>query len=97
MTRWRIAQAKERFSEVLRKAAQEPQLILHRDRPVAVVVDAEQYRDFEAWRQQRRRPSMADAIAELRRICTAERYELEIPARGDRRNEFVEALDELPV
>ena len=93
---WKIAEAKQKFSEVVRKASREPQLICNRDQPVAVVIDAGDYRDFEAWRE-RRKPSMAEAIAEIRMICAEGGYELEIPARRDRHNEFVDALDELPV
>ena len=39
--RWKIGQAKQRFSEMVRHAATEPQLICNRDRVVAAVVDAD--------------------------------------------------------
>ena len=35
---WKVAEAKQRLSEVLRCAAREPQTIYSRSRPVAVVV-----------------------------------------------------------
>ena len=37
---WSIAQAKQRFSELLRQAAEAPQLIFNRERMVAAVIDA---------------------------------------------------------
>ena len=43
---WNIAQAKQRFSEVIRQTAEEPQLIYNRGHLVRSVVDAE---DFEAF------------------------------------------------
>lgn len=94
---WKIAEAKQKFSKVVRQAAEEPQLIYNRDRLVAVLVDAEDYETFEAWKEQRRRPSMADAIEEIRKICLEEDYELNLPERRDRPNPLAEALDEVPV
>jgi len=93
---WKIAEAKQRFSEVVRQTAEEPQLIFKRDRLVAVLMNAEEYGAFEAW-QERRRPSMAEAIAEIRKICEEEDYALEIPDRRDRPNPFAEALDDVPL
>lgn len=94
---WKIAEAKQRFSEVVRETAEEPQLIYKRDRLVAVLMNAEEYGAFEAWEEERQRPSMAEAIAEIRKICEEEDYELEIPDRRDRPNPFAEALDDVPV
>jgi prevent-host-death family protein len=92
---WRIAEAKERFSELIRAAADEPQLIFNRDRPVAVVVDAQAYRAYEEWRQDQNRPSLADVFAELRAVCADEAYELEVAPRTDRRNAFAEGLEDV--
>ena len=94
---WKIAEAKQRFSEVVRETAEEPQLIYKRGRLVAVLMNAEEYGAFEAWKEERQRPSMAEAIAEIRKICEQEDYELEIPDRRDRPNPFAEALDDVPV
>jgi prevent-host-death family protein len=38
---WKIADAKQRFSEVVRRAQHQPQVIQNRDRPVAVVMSPE--------------------------------------------------------
>jgi prevent-host-death family protein len=43
--RWQIQDAKQRFSEVLRAAAEgEPQIVTKHGREVAVVIDIEEYR-----------------------------------------------------
>jgi prevent-host-death family protein len=94
--RWRVAEAKEKFSEVLRAAGGEPQEILNRDRLVAVIVDPETFREFEAWRHRRKERTLGDAFAELRQLMRDEDYEFEIPPRRDRPNAFLEVLDELP-
>jgi prevent-host-death family protein len=88
---WRVAEAKQRFSEVIRKAAQAPQQILSRDRPVAAVIDAEAFREFEEWRRRRARP-IADDFAELRRIAAEEGYTLKVKGRTNRRNPLPDAL-----
>ena len=91
---WNIAQAKQRFSEVVRQAAEEPQLIYNRDHLVAAVIDAEDFEAFKQWRERTRQRTLADEFAELRQILREENYQLEIPPRVDRPNAFVERLEE---
>ena len=91
---WKIADAKQRFSEVVRRSADEPQLIYNRDRLVAVIVPPQAFRGYEEWRQEREQRTVAEAFAELRAICAEEEYELELPERSDRSNPFAEALDD---
>lgn len=93
---WKIAQAKQNFSRLIRAAAEEPQYIYNRSRPVAAVVSGETFELFETWRrEQQRRPSLAEAFAELRAICAEEDCEfLEVPRR-DRPNPFAGDTDEI--
>lgn len=93
---WKIAEAKQRFSEVVRAAEEEPQWIYNRDHLVAAVVEPETMRAFLTWREGRERPSLADAFAELRKLCAEDQYELEIPDRKDRPNPFADG-DDLPL
>jgi prevent-host-death family protein len=58
---WKVAEARQRLSEVLRNAAQEPQTIYRRSRPVAVVVAGETFEEFKAWRAERRARTVAFA------------------------------------
>ncbi len=85
MNSWKVAEAKQRFSELLRAAVGEPQTVLNRDRPVAVVIDAAAYEAFEAWRRERQERSLAEAFDELRQISAKEGYRLKLPRRRDRR------------
>jgi prevent-host-death family protein len=86
---WTIAEAKQHFSDVVRRAAREPQLIVRRERPVAAVIGPGELEEFRAWKASRAsrttRP-LADALAELSRICEEEGYALELPERADRPN-----------
>ncbi len=91
MTRWKVAQAKQRFSEVLRGAQREPQQIVNRDRPVAAVIDTDSFRQFEEWRARRNR-SLAEAFEELRGLCAAESYRLQVGSRRNRANPFADGL-----
>ena len=92
---WKIGEAKQRFSEVVRAAKDEPQKIYNRDRLVAAVVGPGEIADFMVWRERHRKGSLADSIRELSRICAEEGYTLEIPSRKwlDRPNPFAEDLD----
>ncbi len=86
---WNIANAKQQFSEVVRLAAQEPQPIYNRDKPVAVLISAQDYEDFKQWQAQRKQPSLSELFAEIRAILAAEGEDgIEIPPRTDRPNPF---------
>ena len=82
---WRVAEAKQSFSEVLRAAENEPQRILNRDRVVGAVIDAASLEAFEAWRRSEARP-LAEAFAELRSISADEGYALKTGQRRNRAN-----------
>jgi prevent-host-death family protein len=91
---WTIAEARQRFSQLVKDAHLEPQLITNRSRPVAAVLDAETFLKFQEWRQQCRR-SLFDSLQDLGRICHEENYQLAIPDRLNRTNPFAEGLDEI--
>jgi len=93
--RWQIAEAKQKFSDLVRQAAAEPQLIFNRERLVAAIVDPQTFQAFQAWNDRERRRSLADAFEELRRIAGAEGYSWGAPTRVDRQNAFVDALDDV--
>ena len=91
--RWKIGQAKQQFSEVVRRAATEPQLICNRDRVVAAVVDAASVERLRAIRQSEHRASIATAFEGLRALVALEGYPLKTPRRTTRRNPFADGLD----
>ncbi|MEW6219368.1 MAG: type II toxin-antitoxin system prevent-host-death family antitoxin [Thermodesulfobacteriota bacterium] len=94
--KWTIAHARQHFAELLRQAAQEPQEVCNRGRPVATVVDVETFREYCRWRDSQTNISLAHAFEELRALCAEESYTLECPERQDRANPWAEGLHELP-
>jgi prevent-host-death family protein len=91
---WSIAQAKQRFSELVRTAQQEPQLIYNRNQLVAAVVGGEEFGRFEQWRATQTQPSLAEECDALRALLEREHYHLPMAVRMDRPNAFVERLAE---
>ena len=88
---WNIANAKQQFSEVVRLTAEEPQAIFNRDKPVAVVVSADEFEEFRKWREQRQKPTMTALFAEIREILSAEGDDgIEIAPRTTRYNPMVD-------
>jgi PHD/YefM family antitoxin component YafN of YafNO toxin-antitoxin module len=84
---WSVAEAKQRLSELIRRARTEPQLVFRRRELVAVVMNPdvwERLRDDDA----RSRKTLADSAAEVRRVLESEDYQLTIPERADRANTF---------
>ena len=84
MDMWRIAEAKQQFSEVVRRAGDAPQKIYRRDRLVAAVVSPDVLATLEAASRQQSAVTLADAFSDIRSACLEERYELELPERRDR-------------
>ncbi|BCL35716.1 prevent-host-death protein [Nostoc sp. MS1] len=78
---WEVTKAKQKFSDLINAVAEETQLIYDQNQLVAVVVEAEVFQEFLAWRKQQKKPSVADALKELRQIMEEENYTLEIPPR----------------
>lgn len=86
---WSIANAKQQFSEVVRLTAEEPQAIYNRDKPVAVMVSADEYEEFKQWKAERQRPTLTQLFDEIRAILAAEGEDgIQIPPRTDRPNPF---------
>jgi hypothetical protein len=85
---WNIAHAKQQFSELVRLCAQEPQPVYNRTRQVAVVIGADDFAAFEAWRRARQAPAalgVASLFGEARSALRELGVEgLELPARVDR-------------
>ena len=92
---WKIAEAKQNFSELVKAAEREPQWIYNRDKLVAAMVPAKALKEFLGWRRRKEERTLAEAFEELRRICAEEDYTLEIPPRQERPNPFPDALDEI--
>src|SRR3954469_10774811 len=86
---WKLAEAKQQFSEVVRQAAAEPQVIFNRDRRVAAVISAEGLDEYLEWRETKKTGSLRESLAELASICAEEDLEYEAPGRVDRENPLV--------
>lgn len=86
MDTWRIGEAKQRFSEVVRRSGTEPQEIYNRDRLVAVVVSPDLLQEIQRLQRKRSVRTLAETFSEVRELCTEEGYELETGERRDREN-----------
>lgn len=89
---WNIATAKQQFSEVVRLTVREPQAIYNRDKPVAVMVSAEEFEEFRRWKAERERPNLLELFARMRAALIEEGFEdgIELPPRTDRFNPMVD-------
>ena len=88
---WNIASAKQQFSEVVRLTAEEPQAIYNRDKPVAVMISAEEFAEFKKWKTERSRPKLSEMFAEIRQILAAEGEDgIELSPRINRYNPMVD-------
>ena len=84
MDGWRVNEAKQRFSEIIRRSEAEPQKIYNRERLVAAVVSPTALEMLDHLREQRSRCTLAEIFSEIREICEEDGYELEIAERSDR-------------
>ena len=81
---WKIAQAKEKFSELIRKSQKEPQVIYSRDKVVAAVISSDEYLEYKKTREDKETETLASRFRELRDICKEEDYEIKVPERENR-------------
>lgn len=91
---WSINEARQHFAEIIRHAAEEPQLIYSGDQLVAAMIDAEAFNAFKQWQASHQRKTLAEELAELREIAVEENYELVLPLRTNRPNAFIRTLEE---
>ena len=87
---WNIANAKQQFSEVVRLAAEEPQTIYNRDRPVAVLISADEFEAYRGWREQQKKSSLVELFEKIREALVADGFSdgIEIPPRTNRPSPF---------
>jgi len=83
-SKWLTSEAKQQFSEVVRRAEEEPQEIYRRDQLVAAVVSAEDYEELTRWREERGRATLGSTFDAVREIAARYDYELDTGERADR-------------
>jgi antitoxin (DNA-binding transcriptional repressor) of toxin-antitoxin stability system len=88
---WNVGEAKQQFSEVLRRSENEPQLIYRRNRLIAAVVAVDESKAAAVVR----RVTIADRFQEARELFRREKYRLPEIRRRSRRDDFVSALDDV--
>ena len=85
---WKIGEAKQKLSAVVKASADQRQLLYNRDELVAAVISAEDLEKLESLEQGEAKRSLGEAFHELREIVREERYRWNIPKRGDRKSTF---------
>ncbi len=88
---WKVGAAKQRFSEVLRRSEEAPQLIYRRDRLVAAVIGVDDLEEVPRVS----RPSIAERFTEVREVIRKEKYRLPSSSRKMRSNDFVSTIDDV--
>lgn len=84
MKEWKISEAKARLSEVVSHCVDEPQVLYNRKKPVAALIDMEEYEQFLKYKKSQKRPTMEELFAELDEIKKIEPGDFELPPRIDR-------------
>lgn len=84
MNEWKISEAKARLSEVVSNCVEEPQVLYNRQKPVAALIDIEEYEAFLAYKEAQKKPTIAEMLDELREINKVEEDFGELPPRVDR-------------
>jgi hypothetical protein len=82
---WTVAGARRRFAELLAEAKRAPQPIYRRKELVGVVVGPDQLAKLGREKRALPRPSLGEALADLRAICGESGYAFRTPARRNRR------------
>lgn len=78
---WSVSEAKARFSEVIDKAGEEPQIIENRGNPVATIFNHKETEEYLEYKRKQARPTLADFIKQAQEACQHE-PDLEIEPRS---------------
>ena len=68
MNEWKISEAKARLSEVVSHCAEEPQVLYNRKKPVAALIDMEEYEAFLEFKKSKKKKTMRELLDELQVI-----------------------------
>ena len=91
---WKIALAKQQFSEVVRLSAEEPQAIYNRDKCVAVMVSAAQFEAFRQWQQASNSVGLPEQFSRIRSLLSQAGVDgIDLPARSGRPNSLLSGFD----
>lgn len=93
--KWKISEAKAKFTELLKLCKQDPQIICNRDRPIGAVINTNLFEELMELREKNQNPTISQLIEELEAIKKAKPLEIEIPARQNRPTPFEENTDEM--
>jgi len=88
---WKVGDAKQQFSEVLRRSETAPQLIYRRNHLIAAVVAMDEAKAAAV----PERVTIGDRFKEARELLRQETYHLPQTRRRSRGNAFVRTLDEV--
>ena len=94
MKDWKISEAKARLSEVVSHCVDEPQVLYNRKKPVAALIDMEEYEQFLEYKKSTKKKTMAELLDELREINKHEPEMDELPPRNDRPMPDFDDLDD---
>jgi prevent-host-death family protein len=95
MNKWKISEAKAKFTQLIVSSNQSPQIICNREKPISVVMDIRLFEELMALKQKQDKPTIAELLAKLHLINESERVDLEIPSRKDRPQALEEISDEM--
>lgn len=82
--KWKIAEAKAHFSEVLNLSQTEPQVICYRDKEVGVVIPFKSYQKMLDANKEAEKPTVKSLLAELKEINQKNPVKLSFPKRKNR-------------
>ncbi len=95
MKKWKISEAKARFTELMNVSREEPQIICNRENPVGAVIDIHLFEELMALRASHQLPTISDLLSELGEIQQIEPSEIDLPPRKDRTTPFEDSDDEM--
>ena len=84
MKEWKISEAKARLSEVVSSCVDEPQVLYNRKKPVAALIDMDEYEAFLEYKQSKKKKTIAEWLDELDEIKKQEPGDFELPPRTSR-------------
>ncbi|MBI2601957.1 MAG: type II toxin-antitoxin system prevent-host-death family antitoxin [Deltaproteobacteria bacterium] len=84
MVKWQVNEAKAKFSELIKKGQEGPQIIVSRNKEVGVLISFEEFQEFQKYKVQLKKPSLLEFVDSLRDVRETQ-TDIRIPPRKNRK------------
>ncbi len=82
MKAWKTNDAQKNFTEILKYCLEEPQVVIKKNEPVAVIVSIQLFKELIGQQQRNNLPTIEQLLDEIQTVLEEDSFEIDIPSRA---------------